>query len=73
MNILVTYSSKTGNTKKLVEGIYKNLSKVCQLNMKIKQINEVKSIEDYDAILIGYWVDKGGPNKEFIKERLTIV
>ena len=36
----------------------------CDLNVSIKPIDEVKCIEDYDAILIGYWVDKGGPNKE---------
>ena len=64
MKILITYSSKTGNTKKLASGIYKNIREECGLNVSIKPINEVKCIEDYDAILIGYWVDKGGPNKE---------
>lgn len=64
MNILITYSSKTGNTKKLATGIYKNIGEEYGLNVSIKPIDEVKCIEDYDAILIGYWVDKGGPNKE---------
>ncbi len=64
MNILIAYSSKTGNTKKLAMGIYNNIYEECDLNVSIKPIDEVKCIEDYDAILIGYWVDKGGPNKE---------
>lgn len=61
MSILITYSSLTGNTKKLAEGIYKNL----QLDyVEIKPIKEVESLEAYDTVLVGYWVDKGGPNDE---------
>lgn len=59
MNILIAYSSKTGNTKKLAMGIYNNIYEECDLNVSIKPIDKVKCIEDYDAILIGYWVDKG--------------
>lgn len=61
MKILLTYSSKTGNTKKVAEGIYETLPKE---NTDFMSINEVKSIENYDAILVGYWVDKGQPNEE---------
>ena len=64
MNILITYSSATGNTKKLAEGIFNNLNKQNNLNIEIKPIKEVMSLEDYDAVLVGYWVDKGGPNQE---------
>ena len=64
MKTLITYSSKTGNTKKLAEGIYKYINKNDQLDLDIKPIDEVENIENYEAILIGYWVDKGGPNKE---------
>lgn len=70
MNILITYSSKTGNTKKLATGIYRNINEESKLSVEMKPMDEVKCIEDYDAILIGYWVDKGGPNeeaKEFMK------
>lgn len=64
MNILITYSSVTGNTKRLAEGIFNNLSKEDNLNIEIKPIKEVESIENYESVLVGYWVDKGGPNKE---------
>lgn len=61
MKLLITYSSKTGNTKKLAEGIYKNIELE---NVDLKPIKEVTDLEAYDTILVGYWVDKGGPNEE---------
>lgn len=61
MKILITYSSKTGNTKKLAEGLYNNLG---HENMDIMPISEVNNLDNYDTVLAGYWVDKGGPNEE---------
>lgn len=61
MKILVTYSSRTGNTKKLAEGIYEGIT---QENKEILPIREVTSLEEYDVVLVGYWVDKAGPNEE---------
>lgn len=61
MNVLITYSSKTGNTKKLAEGIFEGL----ELEKKtILPMKEVISMDEYDTVLVGYWVDKGGPNEE---------
>ncbi len=60
MKILVTYSSLTGNTKKLAEGIYEELLG----EKEIMPIGEVKDLSQYDVVLVGYWVDKGGPNEE---------
>lgn len=61
MNVLVTYSSKTGNTKKLAEGIFAELPIQEKI---ICPISEVNNLESYDIVLVGYWVDKAGPNKE---------
>ena len=61
MKILVTYSSKTGNTKKLAEGIFAGLG---ELDKAILPMSEVVEMTDYDIVLAGYWVDKGGPNAE---------
>lgn len=61
MNVLITYSSLTGNTKKVADGICKGLQ---EFKPTILPIKEVSSVDEYDAILVGYWVDKGGPNKE---------
>ena len=61
MKILVTYSSRTGNTKKLAEGIFEGIE---QENKVILPMKEVESLEEYDIVLVGYWVDKAGPNEE---------
>lgn len=64
MKVLVTYSSLTGNTEKLACGIYDGISAV---HKEIHPIAEVTGTEQYDVILVGYWVDKGGPNSEAAK------
>lgn len=69
MKLLITYSSKTGNTKKLAEGIHKYME---LSNCDIKPISEVETLDDYDTILVGYWVDKGGPNTEAAEFLKTI-
>lgn len=61
MKVLVTYSSKTGNTKKLAEGIFEGLN---EMEKEILPMSEVESLDGYDTVLAGYWVDKGGANKE---------
>ncbi|BCJ92700.1 flavodoxin [Anaerocolumna cellulosilytica] len=69
MKVLVTYSSLTGNTQKVAEGIYEGI----QAEVKdIKPMKEVTELDSYDVVLAGYWVDKGGPNEEAKKflERL---
>ena len=50
MKILVTYSSKTGNTKKLAEGIYEGLG---EMEKEILPMSEVKSLDAYDTVLAG--------------------
>ena len=68
MKILVTYSSKTGNTKKLAEGIFKGLK---DYDTEIMSMEDVKELVAYDYVLVGFWVDKGAPNdeaKEFMEK-----
>ncbi len=67
MNILITYSSRTGNTKKLCEGVYNSLKD--KFNMDIEPLNKKTEYEKYDTVVVGYWVDKGTANaqaKKFI-------
>nr|WP_294487484.1 flavodoxin family protein [uncultured Anaerosporobacter sp.] len=61
MKILVTYSSKTGNTKKLAEGIFNEIEAEDKVIMPIK---EVGNLDEYDTVLVGYWGDKSAPNAE---------
>ncbi|EOD00135.1 flavodoxin family protein [Caldisalinibacter kiritimatiensis] len=55
MKILLIYSSKTGNTKKVAEGIYKILPEGSVLAPVEDNVNP----EEFDLIIIGFWVDKG--------------
>lgn len=69
MKILVTYSSKTGNTQKLAQGIYEGLG---NMDKDIMPMSEVNDMRGYDVVLVGYWVDKGGPNHEAAEFLKTI-
>lgn len=55
MRALVTYSSLTGNTKKVAEAIYEEIN----IEKDIFKSNEDFNIENYDFIVVGYWVNKG--------------
>ncbi len=55
MKILLTYSSKTGNTRKVAEGIYEILPE----GSLITPIEENINPNEFDLILVGFWVDKG--------------
>lgn len=59
MTCLVLYSSVTGNTKKLAEAIYEQLDG----QKAIHTIKEPVNFADYDLLLLGYWVKKGGCDK----------
>ncbi len=61
MKVLVTWSSKTGNTKSVGE----SLAAVCPADTTLCPIAEAPAGGgDYDLVVLGYWVDKGMPNKE---------
>ncbi|PID75678.1 MAG: flavodoxin [Deltaproteobacteria bacterium] len=61
MKVLVTWSSKTGNTKSVGEAI----GRVCPPGTKICPIEEAPAEGgDFDFLAIGYWVDKGVPDKK---------
>lgn len=48
--ILVTYYSKTGNTKKIAEAIYEALPEI----KAIKTIDEVQQTDEYNLVFIGF-------------------
>ncbi len=61
MKTLVTWSSKTGNTKSVGEAI----GNICPAGTTICPIKEAPAAGgDFDLLIIGYWVDKGLPNQE---------
>ncbi len=54
--ILITYFSQTGNTKQIADSIYESL----QGDKTIKPVDEVKNIEDYSLLFIGFPVHSHG-------------
>ncbi len=59
MKTLLVYSSRTGNTRKVAEAIVE----VMPSGTQICPIEEAPSPAGYDFIALGYWVDRGGPDK----------
>jgi len=60
MKTLVTYTSQTGNTKRLAEAIYDAIPG----DKEIKTLKEVESLDDYGLSFIGYPVNSSAPNKD---------
>jgi menaquinone-dependent protoporphyrinogen IX oxidase len=63
MKVLVTYLSKTGNTKKVAEAIFEEINE----EKEIRKIDEVESIEGYDIIFLGLPIHQMGPDKKEAK------
>jgi flavodoxin len=58
MKALVVYSSKTGNTRKLAQTVYDDLS--CE-----KEIHAMESAPDprgFDLVALGFWLQGGKPD-----------
>lgn len=60
MKILVTYSSKTGNTEKIANAVYEALK---DKDADIKKIADA-DFGGYDVIVLGYWLKSGTANDE---------
>lgn len=60
--ILIAYSSKTGNTKKIAKAIQSGIEGSDSLDIK-----DIKNIEGYDLIVVGGWIDKGTFNVETLE------
>jgi len=54
MKLLVTYSSRTGNTKKVAEAIISIMPAVTE----IYPVEEAPPPQGYDFIVFGFWVNR---------------
>ena len=61
MKVQIIYSSLSGCTRKVAEGIYHSLTGV---DKSIHNLKDGEPVLDGDILLLGYWVDKGGPNEQ---------
>ncbi len=60
MKILVAYISQTGSTKKVAEAIFSAISH----QKEIKRLEELKSLEGYNLIFLGFPVHNFGPDEQ---------
>ncbi len=62
MKILIAYSSRTGNTKKLCTGVYEGIKE--EHDVTLCDVKEYTASDAYDLTVFGFWVDRGTANKE---------
>lgn len=62
MKVQVIYSSLSGRTEILAKAIAAGVSE--KYPCTLHNLKEGAPALDGDVVLLGYWVDKGGPNKE---------
>lgn len=58
MKFLITYSSRTGNTRKIAEA----LAKKAPEGSVLSDMAEAPSTDDFDVIFVGYWIDRSMPD-----------
>lgn len=69
MNVQVIYSSLTGCTERVARAIFDG---VTAEQKSIHNLADGAPTLDGDIILIGYWVDQGGPNSEMTEFMKTV-
>ncbi|MFC2027975.1 flavodoxin family protein [Chloroflexota bacterium] len=57
MNIMVTYMSQTGNTKRVAESIFEEV----QGEKELKELSEVENLDGYDLTFVGFPMQAFGP------------
>ena len=60
MKSLIVYSSRTGNTCAVARAVHSVFPEPCLLT----PVEEAPDPGDYEFIALGYWVDKGMPDKK---------
>lgn len=67
MKVLVTYLSRTGNTKKVAQAIFSQI----QGTKDIKELEQVDTLDGYDLTFVGFPIEGYGPAKpatEFLQK-----
>jgi flavodoxin len=61
---LIVYSSKTGNTRKLAEGIHRGLADALKREARIGAVEENPDPAGADWVLVGFWADRGNADQK---------
>ena len=65
MKVAIVYSSLTGNTKKLAEGVFNKIPS--NFEKSIFNENDKYDISEYDIVVPAFWIDRAFPNKSMKK------
>ena len=71
MKILITYFSQTGNTKRIAEAIYEEISHNHETELKAVKKVKVENLDNYDLVFIGsacHDTDLAKPILRFLKK-----
>ena len=63
MKILLAYSSKTKNTRKVAEAIYEQIKDQAEVDLLDIKKQRKKLEKEYDFYILGAWTDKTNANK----------
>jgi flavodoxin len=64
---LIVYSSKTGNTRKLAEGIHRGLADALGREPRLAAVEESPDPAGADWILLGFWADRGAADQKTLR------
>jgi flavodoxin len=64
---LIVYSSKTGNTRKLAEGIQRGLAEVLGEELRTAAVEENPDPAGADWVLLGFWADRGNADQKALR------
>jgi flavodoxin len=64
---LIVYSSKTGNTRKLAEGIHRGLAEALGREVRIGAVEKNPDPAGADWVLAGFWADRGNADQKALQ------
>jgi flavodoxin len=64
---LIVYSSRTGNTRKLAEGIQRGLAEALGQEPRIAAVEENPDPAGAEWILVGFWADRGNADQKAVQ------
>jgi flavodoxin len=64
---LIVYSSKTGNTRKLAEGIHRGLAEALGREARLAPVEENPDPAGAEWILTGFWADRGNADPKTLQ------
>ncbi len=61
MRVLVAYTSRTGNTKKVAEAIYDEIG---EEEKALREFDDVQNLDTYELVFVGFPIENFGPCKK---------